>query len=56
MNALKRNRYKDKDTKIKNYMMLKGQNVQKCGESLELIKPNCEKSDWSEGYNKKAQW
>ena len=37
-------------------MMLKGQNVQKCGESLELIKPNCAKSDWREGYNKKAQW
>ena len=36
--------------------MLKAQNVQRRGESLELIKPNCEKSDWSVGYNKKSPW
>ena len=45
MNALKRNIY----------IPVKAQNVQRCDQSLELIKPNCEKSDWSEGYNKKAQ-
>ena len=53
MNALKRNK---KIQRLKGYILVKAQNVQRCGESLKLIKPNCEKSDWSEGYNKKAQW